>query len=431
MNGLGLRGNDINVLPVWKRGINGSGVVVSVVDDGVDFNHPDLFFNYNPESSWDFTRKTGEPLPGSPSDAHGTRCAGQIAAVKNDVCGMGVAYGAKFAAERLIANMTTDALEAMAFNFKFHDNDIYSSSWGPEDNGETVDGPGYLTQQALRVGATKGRRGKGSIFVFASGNGGLFGDNCNFDGYANSPYTISVGAVAVDGRIASYGEQCAAHLAVTYSGNSNIMIATTDVDGTCTRKHSGTSAAAPIAAGMIALMLSARPALQWRDIQHVIVKTAKETDPADVDWQVNGAGYHVSHKYGFGLLDADALVREAIVHKLVPSQALYFATEDHPNVEIPFGVLGRNVLDIAMHISETQAGQLVRLEHVTLTVRIYHQERRFLTIKLISPAGTLSILATERSYDDSNEGYLPWTFTTVRCWGESPVGKWIVQVSDS
>ncbi|KAJ3343370.1 Proprotein convertase subtilisin/kexin type 7 [Gonapodya sp. JEL0774] len=334
-------------------------------------------------------------------------------------------------AERLIADSTTDALEAMAFNYMFNINDIYSSSWGPEDNGVALDGPGYLTQQAFQVGVTKGRQGRGSIFVFASGNGGLFGDNCNFDGYANSPYTIAIGAVAVDGTMPSYGEQCAAHLAVTYSGNSNLMITTTDVDGECTKRHSGTSAAAPLAAGMFALMLSARPALQWRDIQYIIVKTAKETDPTDIDWQVNGAGFHVSHKYGFGMLDADALVSEALIHQVVPSQPLSVTVEAHLNMRIPYGSVGRNILEIPIDVSKESTGQLVRLEHVQVTVRIYHLERRYLTIKLVSPSGTISILASERTSDVSNEGYLPWTFTTVRCWGEPLVGRWILQIVDS
>jgi len=42
----------------------------------------------------------------------------------------------------------------------------------------------------------------------------------------------------------------------------------------CTESHSGTSAAAPLAAGLIALMLEARPCLTWRDVQHIIVFTA-------------------------------------------------------------------------------------------------------------------------------------------------------------
>jgi proprotein convertase subtilisin/kexin type 7 len=97
-----LAGHDINVAPVWAAGINGTGVTVSVVDDGVDFLHPDIAPNWSAESSWDFTRKNNEPMPGSKEDTHGTRCAGQIAAVPNNICGVGVAFGAKVAGELLL-----------------------------------------------------------------------------------------------------------------------------------------------------------------------------------------------------------------------------------------------------------------------------------------------------------------------------------------
>jgi hypothetical protein len=51
----------------------------------------------------------------------------------------------------------------------------------------------FFFQKALELGTSYGRYGYGSIFVFASGNGGLVNDNCNFDGYANSIYTLTVG----------------------------------------------------------------------------------------------------------------------------------------------------------------------------------------------------------------------------------------------
>ena len=54
--------------------------------------------------------------------------------------------------------------------------DIYSSSWGPNDDGKTVDGPGRLAYRAFKNGINRGRDGKGSIFVWASGNGGRQGD---------------------------------------------------------------------------------------------------------------------------------------------------------------------------------------------------------------------------------------------------------------
>lgn len=76
----------------------------------------------------------------------------------------------------------------------------------------------------------------------------------------------------------------------------------------CTNKHTGTSAAAPLAAGIIALMLQARPCLTWRDVQHIIVYTARRVDIEPSEWQVNSAGFSHSHKHGFGLLDSWALV---------------------------------------------------------------------------------------------------------------------------
>ena len=104
-------------------------------------------------------------------------------------------------------------------------------------------------------GINKGRKGRGSIFVWATGNGGRFSDYCSCDGYINSPFTISIGAVDNCGRKPWYSEPCPGTFAVTYSsgepsGNRDKQIATTDLKGLCTKTHTGTSAAAPLAAGM-------------------------------------------------------------------------------------------------------------------------------------------------------------------------------------
>ena len=63
---------------------------------------------------------------------------------------------------------------------------FFPFSWGPDDDGKTVDGPHYLATRGLQHGVDYGRDGYGAVYVVASGNGGRFGDNCNFDGYANS-----------------------------------------------------------------------------------------------------------------------------------------------------------------------------------------------------------------------------------------------------
>ncbi|ORX59146.1 hypothetical protein BCR36DRAFT_408674 [Piromyces finnis] len=433
-------GNDINVVPLWKRGINGTGVVVSVIDDGVEWTHEDINPNWNVESSFDFSLNSQytDKRRLSKDDSHGTRCAGAIAAQPNSVCGIGVAFGAKIAGERLISTMTTDSMEATALNYKYQINDIYSNSWGPSDDGTSLEGPGTLCNKALQNGVLKGRKGYGSIFIFASGNGGVYDDNCNFDGFANSIYTIAIGAIAHDNSKPFYAEVCSAQLAVTYSGDRKLAITTTDILNSgvdkvtkvkgCTSDHSGTSAAAPIASGIIALMLSVRSDLGWRDVQHIIVNNAVIVNPDDSGWIKNGAGHFVHHFYGFGKLDAEKLVDASIKHKILPIAPLKYSKEVSSRLTIP---IDNTPVESTIELTEKEVGVIHSLEHVQVTVKLPHKNRRYLTIKLISPSGTESLLATERPYDEGTNGFNGWTFMTVFNWGESPIGIWKLVIIDS
>lgn len=96
---------------------------------------------------------------------------------------------------RLIADYTTDAQEAAGLSYRSDINDIYSNSWGPNDDGRRLEKPGVLTLRAMEDSVNNGRGGKGVVYVWAGGNGKSYGDNCNYDGYANSRFTIAIGAV--------------------------------------------------------------------------------------------------------------------------------------------------------------------------------------------------------------------------------------------
>lgn len=86
----------MNLGPAWQKGYTGKGVVVSILDDGIQTNHPDLALNYDHQASTDINDNDDDPMPRDNGDnKHGTRCAGEVAAVAfNQYCGVGVAYNA-------------------------------------------------------------------------------------------------------------------------------------------------------------------------------------------------------------------------------------------------------------------------------------------------------------------------------------------------
>ena len=67
---------------------------------------------------------------------------------------------------RILDGNILDVLEARAISFNRDHIDIYSASWGPDDDGRTVDGPGPLAKKALEDGAKKGRQGRPILNLF-------------------------------------------------------------------------------------------------------------------------------------------------------------------------------------------------------------------------------------------------------------------------
>jgi kexin len=89
--------------------------------------------------SYDFNDHVDLPTPVLPEDTHGTRCAGEIAAGKNDYCGVGLAYDSKIAGIRILSGPISDVDEAAALNYGFQNTSIYSCSWGPTDDGRSME----------------------------------------------------------------------------------------------------------------------------------------------------------------------------------------------------------------------------------------------------------------------------------------------------
>nr|XP_020864703.1 neuroendocrine convertase 1 isoform X2 [Phascolarctos cinereus] len=429
---------DLHVIPVWQKGITGKGVVITVLDDGLEWNHTDIYANYDPEASYDFNDNDRDPFPRydpTNENKHGTRCAGEIAMqANNQKCGVGVAYNSRVGGIRMLDGIVTDAIEASSIGFNPNHVDIYSASWGPNDDGKTVEGPGRLAQKAFEYGIKQGRQGKGSIFVWASGNGGRQGDDCDCDGYTDSIYTISISSASQQGLSPWYAEKCSSTLATAYSSGdyTDQRITSADLHDDCTETHTGTSASAPLAAGIFALALEANPHLTWRDMQHLVVWTS-EYDPLAINpgWKKNGAGLMVNSRFGFGLLNAKALVdlADPKTWRGVPEKKECIVKDNNfePKSLKADGVI---TIEIPTKACEGQENSIKSLEHVQFEATIEYSRRGDLHVTLTSAAGTSTVLLAERERDTSPNGFKNWDFMSVHTWGENPVGTWALRITD-
>lgn len=427
---------DLNVLPVYDSGFTGRGVNVVILDDGLELNHTDLLKNYVPEISYDINDDDPDPTPRygrGLRNSHGTRCAGEIAMeANNEKCGVGVAFNAGIGGIRMLDGTVTDRVEATALIHALEKVDIYSASWGPSDDGRTVEGPGRLTRQSLYRGITEGRQGKGVIYIWAAGNGGRHRDNCNCDGYVSSIYTLAIGSVSEHGSFPWYGEKCASVLAVAYSSGAytDQKIATVDLGNKCTTDHTGTSAAAPLAAGIVALALEANPSLTWRDVQHLTVWTSEYNALKDnLGWNENAAGLRFNIRFGFGLVNGAKFVETAVNWTTVPAKSICVIPAINQNP-----VALNNTVEASVEFQSdgcvATSDEVNYLEHVEVLLTIEYPVRGNLEIDLFSPAGTRTQVLQPRPKDVSSLGFSNWAFVSVHTWGEAPHGQWKLIVTD-
>ncbi|MBS1632718.1 MAG: S8 family serine peptidase [Bacteroidetes bacterium] len=176
---------DINLVNAWNIA-TGTGIKVAVLDEGVDLNQPDLQANLLTGYDALSLGSNGGP---SGDDAHGTACAGIIAAVANNNIGVtGVAYSSKIVPVRVGSNETISITAAVAgINWAASSTggnaDILSCSWGGGGSSSAS------LNTAIANAISNGRGGKGCVVLFSSGNN----NNSSISYPSNQPNVIAVG----------------------------------------------------------------------------------------------------------------------------------------------------------------------------------------------------------------------------------------------
>jgi subtilisin-like proprotein convertase family protein/subtilisin family serine protease len=342
-------GMDLNLRAAWPYSI-GTGVTIAAADTGVEFTHSELAARVAGAPHYNFATQTtnAAPISTSPSGAHGTEVAGLAVAQLNNGRIAGAAPGARLASWVILTTnfqLTTDERLMDMYQYQSNVVAVQNHSWG--NQGVALDGPTLLEQIGISNAITYGRAGRGVIMVRSCGNDRLIGANANDDGYPSDPRVIAVAAVRYDGRVARSSEPGACVLLGAPSGDTASAfngLLTTDLignrgvnqidycppwDPNCPNKDlndyvfdalgfTGTSACAPQISGIAALLLSANPNLSYRDVQQILVLSARHFDLADPDLVTNGAGFRVSHNDGFGVPDAGVAVNLARTWPLRP-----------------------------------------------------------------------------------------------------------------
>jgi Ca2+-binding RTX toxin-like protein len=407
----------------------GQTTTIGLLDTGVNFQHSDFL----PGQISGLTAGSSQ----STLDPHGTRVAGVFSGrLDNAIGGMGGATGALVVSETVsFSNLPGVSVLANALTRQTVA-DVSNNSWG----WRTAFTDNFLKaayapiHQALLDGTEYGRGGFGTVWVFAGGNGRLMrngeniGDDSNFHNLSNARQTIAVGASDSQGRIAAFSSP-GTNLLVVAPGQG---IATTDglTTGADGRTHvSGTSFAAPLVTSTVALMLEVNPTLGYRDVQQILALTARQLDAApgtpNKAGFVNGGGLSHSRDAGFGLIDAEAAVRLA---------AHYNAGATAANeVALSGNLLAGDRIDegqkVSLVLALPEPANGLRIEWIELHLALTDPGLRNLSIALISPGGTKSLIAPNLRAIGSTT-VLDFKFTSAASWGEAAEGQWILELTN-
>jgi subtilisin family serine protease len=315
------QGQDVRAKQAWEIAQASPNIIVAVLDDGVDIDHPALKNQIwrNPDATApdqfgrDYFLDPSDPGFNNPrpkvfnspftdtlqNDIHGTPCAGLIAAFAPDARAFGVAPGCKILPVKIFhaSELASDEKVSQAILYAAGIADILSCSWdGPETP---------LTAEAIATAASTGRQGKGCAVFCAVGDEGT--GTVGFP--ASLSASIAVGASTDDGLPATYSNAGPQVAMVAPSDGGNQGIFTCDVsspnigfnpgedrsggaDGLYTNSFGGTSAAVPIAAGAAAVLLSSRPALKAKQLRSILQQSAdKIVDDVDANGHNDLVGF--------------------------------------------------------------------------------------------------------------------------------------------
>jgi len=307
----GTSGADMKIFNAWTISTGNSSTKIAVIDEGVDLVHPDLIGNML--AGFD---GTGQGSGGAPSgnDAHGTACAGIIAALANNSIGVaGVAYNAKIVPVRIAYGsgsswVTSNAWIGTSIDWAWNqgDADVLSNSWGGGSSSTLINDP-------IGRAVTQGRGNLGSPVLFAAGN-----NNSAVSYPATLSNVISVTAMSMCNQRKSpsscdgesfWGSNYGVNGDVSAPG---VKIYTTDISGASgyssgdyTATFNGTSSATPNTAGVMALILATNPGLSMTQARQILESSCDKvggyTYTAGVANQPNGTW---SNDLGYGRVNA-------------------------------------------------------------------------------------------------------------------------------
>ena len=271
------------------------------------------------------------------------------------------------------------------------------------------------------------------VYVWSAGNGAEEDDDSNLDEIANYYVIIAACAVGHDDKRSDYSEP-GTNLWVCGPSSSGRTgqpgIATTDNGNRYWGRFGGTSAAAPIVSGVVALV---------RDVKLILAASARKNDPDNTGWEQGALQYgsmtdryNFNHEYGFGMVDAKAATDLAPSWTNTPAFRNMTVESGTINLALPDAAAVVNMPDAPRQVSTTlSVGNFVDfVEFVEVNTHFSHASFRDLTVELISPSGAVSLLVPYADLGERVSLRSAFRFGTARHLGENPAGTWTLQITD-